>query len=176
MSPGVSESRAGSERSSRYLRRGSRRKGDLREPRYRAGPIKTLAASGIDNLRYIVTCAGTSTIRRALRRTVTIEEVEGQRQFYLLSPMSRGVTGEILHVDPGYHVIGMKNPLAPDIHGSPRSEPTAPPDRSGVDGEAPESETGQTPPDSCSSIAWGRSRLRRRWLPWRCARFGPSAE
>ena len=45
---------------------------------------------------------------------MTIEEV-GETAVYLLSPMSRGVTGEILHVDAGYHVVGMKNPAAPDI-------------------------------------------------------------
>jgi enoyl-[acyl-carrier protein] reductase I len=76
-----------------------------------AGPIKTLAASGIDNLRYILRW---NEYNSPLRRTVTIEEV-GDSAVYLLSPMSRGVTGEILHVDSGYHVIGMKNPLAPDI-------------------------------------------------------------
>src|ERR1700720_880938 len=76
-----------------------------------AGPIKTLAASGIDNLRYILRW---KEYNSPLRRTVTIEEV-GDSAVYLLSPMSRGVTGEILHVDSGYHVIGMKNPLAPDI-------------------------------------------------------------
>ena len=45
---------------------------------------------------------------------MTIEEV-GETAVYLLSPMSRGVTGEILHVDAGYHIVGMKNPNAPDI-------------------------------------------------------------
>jgi enoyl-[acyl-carrier protein] reductase I len=49
-----------------------------------------------------------------MRRTVTIEEV-GESAVYLISPMSRAVTGEILHVDAGYHVVGMKNPAAPDI-------------------------------------------------------------
>jgi enoyl-[acyl-carrier-protein] reductase (NADH) len=49
-----------------------------------------------------------------LRRTVTIEEV-GETAAFLLSPMGRGITGEILHVDAGYHVVGMKNPAAPDI-------------------------------------------------------------
>src|SRR5580700_9601831 len=76
-----------------------------------AGPIKTLAASGIDNLRYILRW---NEYNSPLRRTVTIEEV-GESAVYLLSPMSRGVTGEILHVDAGYHVVGMKNPAAPDI-------------------------------------------------------------
>ena len=45
---------------------------------------------------------------------MTIEEV-GDSAVYLLSPMSRGVTGEILHVDAGYHIVGMKNPAAPDL-------------------------------------------------------------
>ena len=76
-----------------------------------AGPIKTLAASGIGDFRYILRW---NELNAPMRRTVTIEEV-GESAVYLLSPMSRGVTGEILHVDAGYHVVGMKNPAAPDI-------------------------------------------------------------
>ncbi len=76
-----------------------------------AGPIKTLAASGIGDFRYILKW---NEYNSPLRRTVTIEEV-GESAVYLLSPMSRGVTGEILHVDSGYHVVGMKNPTAPDL-------------------------------------------------------------
>ena len=76
-----------------------------------AGPIKTLAASGIGDFRYILRW---NEYNAPLRRTVTIEEV-GQSAVYLLSPMALGVTGEILHVDAGYHVVGMKNPSAPDI-------------------------------------------------------------
>ncbi|THD42434.1 MAG: enoyl-ACP reductase FabI [Bradyrhizobium sp.] len=76
-----------------------------------AGPIKTLAASGIGDFRYILRW---NELNAPLRRSVTIEEV-GQTAVYLLSPMSRGVTGEVLHVDAGYHVVGMKNPAAPDI-------------------------------------------------------------
>lgn len=76
-----------------------------------AGPIKTLAASGIGDFRYILRW---NEYNAPLRRTVTTEEV-GESAVYLLSPMSRGVTGEILHVDAGYHVVGMKNPAAPDI-------------------------------------------------------------
>jgi enoyl-[acyl-carrier protein] reductase I len=76
-----------------------------------AGPIKTLAASGIGDFRYILRW---NELNAPLRRTVTSEEV-GETAVYLLSPMSRGVTGEILHVDAGYHVVGMKNPAAPDI-------------------------------------------------------------
>ena len=76
-----------------------------------AGPIKTLAASGIGDFRYILRW---NEYNAPLRRSVTIEEV-GDSAVYLLSPMSCGVTGEILHVDAGYHIVGMKNPAAPDI-------------------------------------------------------------
>ncbi|WP_395698226.1 enoyl-ACP reductase FabI [Methylocella sp.] len=76
-----------------------------------AGPIKTLAASGIGDFRYILKW---NEYNAPLRRSVSIEEV-GESAVFLLSPMSRGITGEILHVDAGYHVVGMKNPAAPDI-------------------------------------------------------------
>jgi enoyl-[acyl-carrier protein] reductase I len=76
-----------------------------------AGPIKTLAASGIGDFRYILRW---NEHNAPLRRTVTIEEV-GESAVYLVSPMARGVTGEILHVDSGYHIVGMKHPGAPDI-------------------------------------------------------------
>ncbi|MFE1603050.1 enoyl-ACP reductase FabI [Methylobacterium sp. ID0610] len=76
-----------------------------------AGPIKTLAASGIGDFRYILKW---NEYNAPLRRTVTIEEV-GETATYLVSDMSRGMTGEILHVDAGYHVVGMKNPEAPDM-------------------------------------------------------------
>ena len=76
-----------------------------------AGPIKTLAASGIGDFRYILRW---NEYNAPLRRSVTIEEV-GESAVYLLSPMSRGVTGEIVHVDAGYHIVGMKNPAAPDL-------------------------------------------------------------
>ena len=76
-----------------------------------AGPIKTLAASGIGDFRYILKWNEYNT---PLRRTVTTEEV-GDSALYLLSDMSRGVTGEVHHVDSGYHVVGMKRPDAPDI-------------------------------------------------------------
>ena len=84
---------------------------DIRVNAISAGPIKTLAASGIGDFRYILKW---NEYNAPLRRSVTIEEV-GESAVYLLSPMSRGVTGEILHVDAGYHVVGMKNPAAPDI-------------------------------------------------------------
>ncbi len=76
-----------------------------------AGPIKTLAASGIGDFRYILKW---NEYNAPMRRTVTIEEV-GETAAFLLSDMSRGITGEILHVDAGYHVVGMKNPTAPDL-------------------------------------------------------------
>ena len=76
-----------------------------------AGPIKTLAASGIGDFRYILKW---NEYNAPLRRTVTIEEV-GDSAAFLLSDMGRGVTGEVMHVDAGYHVVGMKNPAAPDI-------------------------------------------------------------
>jgi enoyl-[acyl-carrier protein] reductase I len=76
-----------------------------------AGPIKTLAASGISDFRYILRW---NEYNSALRRTITIEEV-GTAGVYLLSDLARGVTGEVHHVDAGYHVQGMKNEDAPDI-------------------------------------------------------------
>jgi enoyl-[acyl-carrier protein] reductase I len=76
-----------------------------------AGPIKTLAASGIGDFRYILKW---NEYNAPLRRTVTAEEV-GQSAVYFLSDMSRGVTGEVSHVDAGYHIVGMKNPDAPDL-------------------------------------------------------------
>jgi enoyl-[acyl-carrier protein] reductase I len=76
-----------------------------------AGPIKTLAASGIADFRYILRW---NEYNSALRRTVTIDEV-GASALYLLSDLGRAVTGEIHHVDAGYHVQGMKNEEAPDI-------------------------------------------------------------
>ena len=76
-----------------------------------AGPIKTLAASGIGDFRYILKW---NEYNAPLRRTVTIEDV-GDAALYLLSPLSRAVTGEVHHVDSGYHVVGMKAVDAPDI-------------------------------------------------------------
>src|SRR5215470_7236288 len=76
-----------------------------------AGPIKTLAAAGIGDFRYILKW---NEYNSPMRRTVSIEEV-GDTAVYLLSDHARGVTGEILHVDAGYHVVGMKRPDAPDI-------------------------------------------------------------
>jgi enoyl-[acyl-carrier protein] reductase I len=76
-----------------------------------AGPIKTLAAAAIGDFRYILKWNEYNT---PLRRNVTIDEVGGAA-VYLLSDLSRSVTGEIHHVDAGYHVVGMKHPDAPDI-------------------------------------------------------------
>ncbi|MGG5807847.1 enoyl-ACP reductase FabI [Falsiroseomonas sp. CW058] len=76
-----------------------------------AGPIKTLAASGIGDFRYILKW---NQYNAPLERNVTIEDVGGAG-LYLLSGLSSGVTGEVHHVDCGYHVVGMKNPDAPDI-------------------------------------------------------------
>ena len=76
-----------------------------------AGPIKTLAASGIGDFRYILKW---NQYNAPLERNVTIEDVGGAG-LYLLSNLSSGVTGEVHHVDCGYHVVGMKNPDAPDI-------------------------------------------------------------
>lgn len=76
-----------------------------------AGPIKTLAASGIGDFRYILKW---NEYNAPLKKTVSIEEV-GDAAVYLLSPLSRGVTGEVHHVDSGYHVVGMKAVDAPDI-------------------------------------------------------------
>ncbi len=76
-----------------------------------AGPIKTLAASGIGDFRYILKW---NELNSPLRRNVTIEDVGGAG-VYLLSDLASGVTGEIHHVDAGYNVIGMKAEDAPDI-------------------------------------------------------------
>jgi enoyl-[acyl-carrier protein] reductase I len=76
-----------------------------------AGPIKTLAASGIGDFRYIMKW---NELNSPLRRNVTQEEV-GKAALYLLSDLGSGTTGENLHVDAGYHVIGMKAIDAPDI-------------------------------------------------------------
>jgi len=76
-----------------------------------AGPIKTLAASGISDFRYILKW---NEYNSPLKRGTSIEEV-GKNAIYLLSDLSSGVTGEVIHVDCGYHVVGMKSVDAPDI-------------------------------------------------------------
>ncbi len=76
-----------------------------------AGPIKTLAASGIGDFRYIMKW---NEHNAPLRRNVTIQDVGGSA-LYLLSDLGAGTTGEVLHVDAGYHVVGMKAVDAPDM-------------------------------------------------------------
>jgi enoyl-[acyl-carrier protein] reductase I len=76
-----------------------------------AGPIKTLAASGIGDFRYILKW---NEYNSPLRRNVTIDDV-GASALYFLSDLSAGVTGETHHVDAGYHTVGMKQEDAPDI-------------------------------------------------------------
>lgn len=76
-----------------------------------AGPVKTLAASGIGDFRYILKW---NEYNSPLGRNTTLEDVGGAGLF-LVSELGSGTTGEILHVDSGYHVVGMKNPKAPDI-------------------------------------------------------------
>ena len=76
-----------------------------------AGPVKTLAASGIGDFRYILKW---NEYNSPLKRNTTIEDVGGAG-VYLLSDLGAGTTGEVLHVDSGYHVVGMKSVDAPDI-------------------------------------------------------------
>ena len=102
--------KAALEASVRYLAADLGEKG-IRVNAISAGPIKTLAASGIGDFRYILRW---NELNAPLRRSVSIEEV-GAAAVYLLSDMGRGVTGEVHHVDAGYHIVGMKHPNAPDI-------------------------------------------------------------
>ncbi len=102
--------KAALEASVRYLAADLGKRG-IRINAISAGPIKTLASSGISDFRYILKW---NEYNSPLRRTVSVDEVGGGA-LYLLSDLGRGVTGEILHVDAGYHVIGMKNADAPDI-------------------------------------------------------------
>ena len=76
-----------------------------------AGPIRTLAASGIGDFRYMLSW---NEYNSPLRRLVSIGEV-GNAALFLLSDLGKAVTGECLHVDAGYHVVGMKAEDAPDI-------------------------------------------------------------
>ena len=86
-----------------------------------AGPIKTLAASGIGDFRYILKW---NELNSPLRRNVTTMDV-GKSALYLLSDLSSGVTGENHHVDSGYHVVGMKAEDAPDIDVAVGRKPAA---------------------------------------------------
>ena len=76
-----------------------------------AGPIRTVASAGIGDFHYILRW---NQLNTPMQRNVTIEDVGGAG-VYLLSDLSAGVTGEVHHVDCGYHIVGMKNPAAPDI-------------------------------------------------------------
>ena len=102
--------KAALEASVRYLAEdlGSR---NIRVNAISAGPMKTLASSGIGDFRYILKW---NEYNSPLRRNVTMDDIGGAG-LYLLSDMSSGVTGEIHHVDCGYHVVGMKAVDAPDI-------------------------------------------------------------
>ncbi len=102
--------KAGLEASVKYLAMDLGPEG-LRVNGISAGPIKTLASSGIGDFRYILKW---NEYNSPLRRNVTIEDVGGAG-LYLLSDLASGVTGEIHHVDAGYHVVGMKAEDAPDI-------------------------------------------------------------
>src|SRR5476651_2165856 len=84
-----------------------------------AGPIKTLAASGISDFHYLLRW---NQLNAPMRRNVSIQEVGGAGM-YLLSDLAAGVTGEVHHVDCGYHVVGMKHPEAPDIAVASKDEP-----------------------------------------------------
>jgi len=102
--------KAALEASVRYLAEDLGKK-NIRVNAVSAGPIKTLAASGIGDFRYILKW---NELNSPLRRTVTTQEV-GDTALFLLSDLARGITGEILHVDAGYHIVGMKAEDAPDI-------------------------------------------------------------
>jgi len=102
--------KAALEASVRYLAEDLGRK-NIRVNAVSAGPIKTLAASGIGDFRYILKW---NELNSPLRRTVTTTEV-GDTALFLLSDLARGITGEILHVDAGYHIVGIKAEDAPDI-------------------------------------------------------------
>jgi enoyl-[acyl-carrier protein] reductase I len=102
--------KAALEASVRYLAADLGRK-NIRVNAVSAGPIKTLAASGVGDFRYLLKWSENNA---PLRRNVTIDEV-GDAALFLLSDLSRAVTGENLHVDCGYHIVGMKHPDAPDI-------------------------------------------------------------
>jgi enoyl-[acyl-carrier protein] reductase I len=102
--------KAALEASVRYLAEDLGKK-NIRVNALSAGPIKTLAASGIGDFRYILKW---NELNSPLRRLVTTGDV-GDAALFLLSDLARGVTGDVLHVDSGYHVVGMKAEDAPDI-------------------------------------------------------------
>jgi enoyl-[acyl-carrier protein] reductase I len=102
--------KAALEASVRYLAAdlGTRR---IRVNAISSGPIKTLAAAGVGDFRYMLKWAE---LNSPLRQSVSLDDV-GNAAVYLVSDMSRSVTGEILHIDAGYNIVGMKHPEAPDI-------------------------------------------------------------
>ncbi len=102
--------KAALEASVRYLAADLGKEG-IRVNALSAGPLKTLAASGIGDFRYILKW---NEYNSPLRKTVTIDEV-GDAALYLLSDLSRSVTGEVHHTDSGYHIVGMKAVDAPDM-------------------------------------------------------------
>jgi enoyl-[acyl-carrier protein] reductase I len=102
--------KAALEASVRYLAEDLGKK-NIRVNALSAGPIRTLAAAGVGDFRYILKW---NELNAPLRRTVTTAEV-GDSALFLLSDLARGITGEVMHVDSGYHVVGMKAEDAPDI-------------------------------------------------------------
>ncbi len=110
--------KAALEASVRYLAEDLGRDG-IRVNALSAGPVKTLAASGIGDFRYILKW---NELNSPLRRNITLGDVGGAALF-LLSELASGVTGETLHVDAGYHVVGMKAEDAPDIAVAGREQP-----------------------------------------------------
>ncbi|MEY4879555.1 MAG: hypothetical protein RJB62_1024 [Pseudomonadota bacterium] len=102
--------KAALEASVRYLAEDLGKK-NIRVNALSAGPIRTLAAAGVGDFRYILKW---NELNSPLRRTVTISDV-GDSALFLLSDLSRGITGEVMHVDAGYNVVGMKAEDAPDI-------------------------------------------------------------
>ena len=110
--------KAGLEASVKYMAEDLGKDG-IRVNAISAGPIKTLAASGIGDFRYIMRW---NELNSPLRRNVTQEEV-GKASLYLLSDLGSGTTGENLHVDAGYHVVGMKAVDAPDIDAGKKDAP-----------------------------------------------------
>ncbi len=109
--------KAALEASVRYLAEDLGKK-NIRVNAVSAGPIRTLAAAGIGDFRYILKW---NEYNAPLRRTVTTAEV-GDAALFLLSDLARGITGEVMHVDSGYHVVGMKAEDAPDIGVAARSD------------------------------------------------------
>jgi enoyl-[acyl-carrier protein] reductase I len=102
--------KAALETSVRYLAEDLGKK-NIRVNALSAGPIKTLAAAGIGDFRYILKW---NELNAPLRRNVSISDV-GDSALFLLSDLSRGMTGEVMHVDAGYNIVGMKAEDAPDI-------------------------------------------------------------